>query len=358
MAMGQRILAISALALGAYWFMAPGDAPGAQRHTVAVATSLLILVFALFVGFVAWFVSPLWTAYVKRGQNAQIENTYYDPFNEQNKSFPSVFDKETKYLSVIVPAYNEESRIPQMLDVALRYLIARSENNRSFTWEIIVVDDGSSDRTSETVLGYVKRHGTDLIRLLRLTRNQGKGAAVRQGMLRARGALLLMADADGASKFSDVALLEAALHPLCKSCPEGDGVVVGSRAHINEDAKAERTCLRWLLGLGFHCAVSVLCVSGVRDTQCGFKLFARTSARRLFPAQHIDRWAFDVELLFLAQKKMGMPIEEVPVNWVEIAGSKVSILDASLSMLRDMMLIRICYGLGIWTIDSVMKRSR
>lgn len=168
---------------------------------------------------------------------------------------------------------------------------------------------------------------------------------------------MLMADADGATKFSEVELLEDAMRKLRSANDSGYGIVIGSRAHIGEVAKAQRDCLRKVLASGFRCLVSLLCVSGVQDTQCGFKLFARPSAQLLFPSQHVNRWAFDVELLFLAQKMMQMPIEEVPVNWVEIPGSKVSLLNASLSMLCDMVVIRLCYGSKIWRISSGREQT-
>jgi dolichyl-phosphate beta-glucosyltransferase len=291
---------------------------------------------------------------------SQIEETYFDPKANRSKKFPTIYDPASLYLSVIVPAYNEQDRIQYMLDETFRYLLARSKRQRNFTWEIIVVDDGSSDRTIVVVRDYVMRYGTDRIRLLRLVTNRGKGGAVRQGMMVARGQRLLMVDADGATRFSDVEQLESSLDRLCRSNNEGFGIAVGSRVQVGDDTKAaaERTLFRWFLQQAFHIAVSVLCVSGVQDTQCGFKLFSRASAVRLFPTQRINRWAFDVELLYLAQKMMNMPIEEVPVNWVEIAGSKVEIVGASLSMVRDMVIIRLCYGCKFWKIESIALRKR
>lgn len=161
------------------------------------------------------------------------------------------------------------------------------------------------------------------IRLLTLFRNNGKGGAVRKGMVRApvgwqacgwariarfraatqvraRGAFLLMADADGATRASD---LSALLDALKRVQRDGLGIAVGSRAHLEEagDAKAKRTPLRKVLMWGFHTLITVMLGSGdIRDTQCGFKLFTRAAAKLLFPVQHIDRWAFDVELLYLA----------------------------------------------------------
>ena len=302
---------------------------------------------------IIWLLWPIIIANAMIGN--QIEETYFDPHENRSKKFPTIYDPPSVYLSVIVPAYNEEARISYMLDECIRYLLRRSsmDSSGSFTWEIVVVDDGSSDKTIVVVRDYVKRYGSERVRLLRLIRNRGKGGAVRQGMMVARGQRLLMADADGATRFGDVELLESSLNRSCRQNKERFGIAVGSRVQLGDEAKAERSCFRWILQQGFHLLVSVLCVSGVRDTQCGFKLFTRSSAARLFPTQRITRWAFDVELLFLAQKIFFMPIEEIPVNWTEIAGSKVDILGASFSMLRDMLIIRICYGCKIWQVGKV-----
>jgi len=139
--------------------------------------------------------------------------------------------------------------------------------------------------------------------VLRLFRNNGKGGAVRKGMVRARGRYLLMADADGATKASDLGRLMAELQKVER---DGLGIAVGSRAHLEEaegDAKAKRTPLRKLLMWGFHTLITLMIGNTqIKDTQCGFKLFTRATARLLFPVQHIDRWAFDVELLFLAAR--------------------------------------------------------
>eukprot|EP00727_Mastigamoeba_balamuthi_P007618 m51a1_g3477 hypothetical protein (341) ;mRNA; f:763782-764909 len=269
-------------------------------------------------------------------------------------------------LSVVVPAYNEERRLPLMLDEAVAHLVRRScaLPQSGFTWEIVVVDDGSTDRTARVALDYAKTTG-GRVRLLRLERNRGKGGAVLrvsqhsapqqhalteghlQGMHCSRGRLLLMADADGATRFSDMDELEKALLAGGRGADGGElepAVAVGSRAHA-EDVR--RTALRMLLMWGFHLAVR-MCVGGVRDTQCGFKMFTRAAARELFPSLHIERWAFDVELLFLA-RRASMPVVEVPVHWHEVDGSKLSPFWATLQMVRDLARIKFMYLFGIWT---------
>jgi dolichyl-phosphate beta-glucosyltransferase len=254
-------------------------------------------------------------------------------------------------LSVVVPAYNEEKRLSPMLDEALDYL-----KSCGLTWEIIVVDDGSRDATAALVMErYCQQYGTDAVRVLKLSRNRGKGGAVRRGMMQARGRALLMADADGATKFSDLRKLIGELKSL-QSSHRGHGIVVGSRAHKQDEAVARRSFFRNILMWGFHLAVQLVGVRGVKDTQCGFKLFSRESARLLFPFQHVERWAFDVELLLIAQS-LGIPITEVAVNWEEIDGSKLDPLSATLEMLRDMTRIRLAYTIGIWRLRSKPIKS-
>jgi len=153
-----------------------------------------------------------------------------------------------------------------------------------------------------------------------------------------------MVDADGATKFSDLDRLEQRMKEIEK---DGCGVVVGSRAHLQDEAVAKRSIFRNFLMYGFHFVVYVLCVKGIRDTQCGFKLFSRKSCQKLFPNQHIERWAFDVELLYLAER-FKIPISEVAVNWTEIDGSKLSPFEATVQMARDLLRIRGNYMFGIW----------
>lgn len=260
--------------------------------------------------------------------------------------FPSLSDDATVILSVVVPAYNEDIRLPQMLDESLHFLEAKSKRDLNFSYEIIVVDDGSRDGTCSVVLQYSKRYGTDKVRLLRLHRNHGKGGAVRKGCLKARGAMILMADADAATQFSDVERLLTQIRVL-----NGNGVAIGSRHHMQADAVAKRSWLRNILMYGFNFYVSALCVSGIKDTQCGFKLFTRKAARALFPVQHIERWAFDVELLHLCSR-LSIPVTEVNVVWTEMSGSKVNLFEDIPQMARDILIIRLCYTLRIWSTVS------
>ncbi|XP_075055111.1 dolichyl-phosphate beta-glucosyltransferase [Mixophyes fleayi] len=271
----------------------------------------------------------------------------------EKKPFPSIHDHPEKDLSVVVPAYNEEERLPVMMDEALEFLETRQKQRPLFKYEVIVVDDGSSDKTTEVALKYASRYGSDKVRVLTLVKNRGKGGAVRMGVLVSRGKTILMADADGATKFADLENVEVGLNSL-KPWPDSMAISCGSRAHLKEESIAKRSVFRTFLMYGFHFLVWFLCVRRVKDTQCGFKLFTREAAARTFTALHVDRWAFDVELLYIAQC-LQIPIAEVAVNWTEIEGSKLVPFWSWLQMGRDLLFIRLRYLTGVWKLDITGK---
>lgn len=299
----------------------------------------------------------------------ESENYFFDRQSGKRKTFPIAnYYRENEidkvYLSVVIPAYNEEKRLPVMLDEALDYLENRSKKGTTvdaseslargllFTYEIIVVDDGSSDKTSQVVLDYCDKYGTSKIRLLKLEANRGKGGAVRLGVLSARGRFILFADADGATKFSDIEKLELVLtgqRDESKSNVTNNIIAIGSRAHLEQEAVATRSIFRTFLMHGFHFLVWFSAVRTVRDTQCGFKLFPRHLAMKLFSWTHIERWAFDVELLFLAEK-VGIQVVEVSVNWTEVDGSKIVPVFSWLQMGRDVLTISYMYLVGAWNV--------
>lgn len=270
----------------------------------------------------------------------------------KENAFPLLSDAASLYLSLIVPAYNEEERLSTMMDATMEYLKQKksSTKDENYSYEVIIVDDGSKDKTSEVALQYVKKFGADTVRLLKLAKNQGKGGAVQQGMLHARGKYLLMVDADGATEISDLDKLFGRMKAIEK---DGHGIVVGSRAHLAETAVAKRKWYRNILMYGFNFLVSSLCVRNIKDTQCGFKLFTRKTAEVLFSTQHLRRWSFDVELLHVAQRLGNIPTAEVSVIWTEIPGSKLNVLTSSFLMGRDLVVIRLAYTLGLWTVSRL-----
>ncbi|KAI1316436.1 dolichyl-phosphate beta-glucosyltransferase [Mortierella claussenii] len=256
----------------------------------------------------------------------------------------------TKTLSVVVPAYNESERLPIMMKETLEFLKPRREKDPTFSYEILIVDDGSQDATVRIALDLAQREGNKDIRVLSFEKNRGKGGAVIQGMQYTRGEYILMVDADGATRFSDLDQLETRLK---QSERDGLGVAVGSRAHlVQTDAVVKRSFIRNFLMHSFHKVVYILGIRGIEDTQCGFKLFTRKSAQAIFPNMHVEGWIFDIEVLMIAQQ-LKIPIVEVPVAWQEIDGSKVSLMRDSIQMALDLLIIRMNYILGVWSIQPM-----
>ncbi|XP_066590586.1 dolichyl-phosphate beta-glucosyltransferase [Prorops nasuta] len=290
----------------------------------------------------------------------EAEKYFFHPKTKDKKAFPSLYDKWSIHLSVIVPAYNEEERLPPMLDECLDYLENRKKSGLDY--EIIIVSDGSKDKTVEVAHRYAEKYNT--IRVLPLVKNRGKGGAVRLGMLSARGSALLFADADGATKFEDLTKLDESLKQILgfdySTNPEktaaSQAIVCGSRAHLEKEEIVKRSIFRIILMYGFHFLVWLFCVRGIRDTQCGFKLLTRSSAISIFQALHIERWAFDVEMLYIAQS-LNIPITEVAVNWTEIDGSKIVPFWSWSQMGIDLAMIWLRYRIGAWKIRSHKKNE-
>ncbi|CAO3640764.1 unnamed protein product [Mucor fragilis] len=236
-----------------------------------------------------------------------------------------------------------------MLKETVEYLEDQKNKDATYTYEIIIVDDGSRDNTVQVAMDFAEKQPNADIRILALDKNRGKGGAVTQGMLAARGELCLMVDADGATQFSDLGKLVEDIKRIEKN---GQGVVVGSRSHlVTTEAVVKRSFIRNFLMRGFHTLVYVLGIRGIEDTQCGFKLFTRKSAQIIFPSMHVERWIFDIECLMIAQLEK-MPIAEVQVTWHEIDGSKVNLMMDSMKMAVDLLLIRLNYILGFWSVKK------
>jgi dolichyl-phosphate beta-glucosyltransferase len=222
-------------------------------------------------------------------------------------------------LSIVIPAFNEEERLPASLGAVSAYLAARPSAPRV---EVLVVDDGSSDATASRAEDAGRRHGLDL-RVLRLPKNRGKGFAVRTGCLEAAGRLILVSDADFSTPIYEWEKLASANAP----------VAIGSRA-VDESLVKERQSLgRRTMGKLFNRIARLLLVPGIRDTQCGFKLFTREAARAIFGRARVDRFAFDVEALALA-RGLGYPIAEVPVLWFNSPDSRVTLFGGAQAYLE------------------------
>lgn len=237
-------------------------------------------------------------------------------------------------LSLVVPAYNEEKRLPVSLARIAEWLGSRVP---ALSAEVLVVDDGSSDRTASVAERTAAGLGLDF-RVIRLQENRGKGAAVRAGVLEARGAHVLVTDADLSTPIEEVDKLLAAAAP----------VAIGSRGVDATLVKQRQSLFRVASGRLFNLLVRLLAVSGIRDTQCGFKLFRADAAREVFSRATVDRFAFDVEALLLA-RRLGYAIAEVPVLWFNSPDTRVG-LGGGLEAFAALFRIR-------WQVARSMRRK-
>jgi dolichyl-phosphate beta-glucosyltransferase len=226
-------------------------------------------------------------------------------------------------LTVVIPAFNEEERLGPSLRRALDYLAWRP----GLRYEVLVVDDGSRDATVQVAEGFA----AEGVRVLVQPANRGKGAALQAGVLASRGSRVLLSDADFSTPIEELEKLESYL-------PQAE-LVLGSRAVAGADIQERQPFYRELMGKTFNLVVRLMGVKGLRDTQCGFKLLQGEVARRLFAQMQIAGFAFDVEMIWLAQRQ-GYRIVEVGVIWVNSAASKVDPLRSSFEMFRDVLRIR------------------
>ncbi|KAI8310079.1 hypothetical protein K4K61_001042 [Colletotrichum sp. SAR11_59] len=293
-------------------------------------------------------------------------------------------------VTVVLPAYNEAARILPTLEEAVAYLDAhfgrpssdtkpilspttsrrRTKNAPSEAlsgYEIIIVDDGSRDSTVDVCLEFAHENGLhDVLRVIKLERNRGKGGAVTHGFRHARGEYVLFADADGATKFSDLGRLIQG----CEEVVDGShrGVAIGSRAHlVGSEAVVKRSALRNFLMRSFHLVLMILtppATSRLRDTQCGFKLFTRAALPHIVPYMHTEGWIFDIEMLLLAESappapvigedgsvigtSPGIHVAEVPVDWHEVPGSKLSVISDSIKMAIGLAVLRGSWMMGVY----------
>jgi dolichyl-phosphate beta-glucosyltransferase len=229
---------------------------------------------------------------------------------------------ESLQLSVVIPAFNEEDRLGGSLDLIVRFLEARDKS-----FEIVVVDDGSSDGTSAVAGGF----RSPPVELHRLSRNHGKGAALRAGVVHTRGDWVLLCDADLSTPIEDLEKLEA-------RADEAD-LILGSRAVADSNVTEHQPLYRELMGKTFNTILRTLALVKQKDTQCGFKLLRGSVARELFEELSIERFAFDVELVCLAGDR-GYRVVEQGVTWKDSPNSRVHPVRDSLNMFLDVLRLR------------------
>jgi dolichyl-phosphate beta-glucosyltransferase len=238
-------------------------------------------------------------------------------------------------ISIVIPAYNEERRLPTTLEAVLAYL--RGSNFSSA--EVLVVDDGSRDQTAGVTREFASRHPE--IRLIENPGNRGKGYSVRHGMLEARGDWILFTDADLSAPIAE-------LDKLLGAARERDALVaIGSRALDRSLITVHQSMFREQAGRIFNLCMRMVTGLPLWDTQCGFKLFEAHAAREIFRRQKLDGFSFDVEALFLA-RKLGFRTVEVPVRWSHAEGTKVSMFSDSLLMFTDLFRVRWNYLRGLY----------
>ena len=245
--------------------------------------------------------------------------------------------------SIIIPAYNESSRIRPTLDEILRYTA-----EKGWDAEILVVDDGSRDDTAAIIGEYAAKHPQ--VQLVQNPGNRGKGFSVRNGMLHAQGDVCLFSDADLSSPIGEAEKLFAAIR-------EGADVAFGSR-WLRAELQTERQPLyRQLLGRIFNLALRVFLGLHYADTQCGFKAFRGEAARRIFPLQKIERWGFDPEILFLARRS-GFKVAEVPVLWAHSEGTRLHPFRDGMRMFFDVLHIRWNAWMGVYNPPTAATADR
>ena len=232
---------------------------------------------------------------------------------------------ETPKLSVVVPCFNEEKRLPRTIERIESYLSSRNDS-----YELILVDDGSTDGTRAVMQEAAARNPA--IRIQALLRNRGKGRALAEGVRASRGEAVLVTDADLSTPIEELAKLEAAV-------AAGAGVAIGSRSIKGSRVELSQPIYRVVMGKAFNVLVQIVLLPGIWDTQCGFKLFRGDIAREVFDGLTTDGFGYDPEVLYLAKKKR-VRIAEVPVVWRNSAPTKVMAVRSSADMFRHVLRVR------------------
>ena len=245
-------------------------------------------------------------------------------------------------ITIVIPAYNEGARLGRTLERILAFV-----HQEAWGAEIIVVNDGSTDRTAELVQAYARENPS--VRLLSNPGNRGKGYSVRNGMLHATGEFILFTDADLSSPIEEAPKLFQALE-------NGADVAIGSRWVRPELQTQRQSVTRQILGRVFNGFLRLFLALKFSDTQCGFKALRQPCAKAIFPRQKIEGWGFDPEILFLAQK-MGFTIAEVPVIWAHDDGTRIHPFIDGAKMIADTIRIRWFDLSGRYGSDTVVRPS-
>jgi dolichyl-phosphate beta-glucosyltransferase len=228
-------------------------------------------------------------------------------------------------LSIVIPCYNEEQRLPRTIEQIHRYL-----DGKNASYELVLVDDGSADGTRLIMDAAAERHSA--VRIEALQRNRGKGRALAVGVQAASGDEILLTDADLSTPIEELDKLQAALN-------NGAGVAIGSRALRASRVEISQPIYRVLMGKAFNLIVQAVLLPGIWDTQCGFKLFRADVAHKVFAGLTTDGFGYDPEVLFRARRQ-GVKIAEVPVVWRNSAPTTVSPIRSSLDMLKHVLRVR------------------
>jgi dolichyl-phosphate beta-glucosyltransferase len=249
-------------------------------------------------------------------------------------------------LSIVIPAFNEERRLPKAIERIGSYLSARPLRT-----EIVVVDDGSSDATPKLIEGYRGKYPN--LRLISNGTNRGKGFSVRHGVLEARGEIVLFTDADLSTPIEEADKLLAALRE------KGYDAAIGSRGMDSSLIEVHQSAFREQAGNLFNLLVRRIAGIEFSDTQCGFKAFRREGTAIIFEQQRIERFGFDPEILFLA-KRHGLRVAEIPVRWSHDSATKVNVIGDGLRMFLELLVIRWNSLRGLYPVaaDSTLHLKR
>ena len=235
------------------------------------------------------------------------------------------------FINIVIPVYNEQHRIHSFLASVIEYLL-----QKDFSYEILIVDDGSTDETVTTVKSILNKKLPGKYRLVQQPVNLGKGAAIQKGMLEADGEYIFFIDADGSTAIKEI-------DSFIPHFSDDFDIYIATRRF-----KQKAPIKRKFFGYGYIMLANLLLQLGVYDITCGFKCYKRTCAQKIFPRQKLHNWSFDAENIFIARKD-GLQIKEIPVNWEHTPGSKVKVLKNIFVCGIDLLRIRLNNMRGLYS---------